>query len=1421
MKINKIYKKIMGFAASFTLMTGLVVSNSFGSVAAMAEKYVAPEATFGNYFTADYNTKTEAMNAADDLNEEICEEGFTMLKNADSALPLAEHAKVSVFGKNSSELFYGLISNYVHLRIPDDETEITFAEALTEAGMKVNPTLVNFYNDNSKSGAGRGSMPTNGTYVRGLKTGETPVSKYTSDIEESYADYSDAAIVVISRSGGEGWDPPTTMKKDAAGNPVDGARDAYDHYLQLDQNEADLMKYVGEHFEKVIVVLNTPGQFECGFLDDPGHYAYHENIKGAIWVGYSGKTGIKAIGKILNGKVNPSGKTVDTWARDFKLEPTFNNFSTFHDNSQKNSYANGAGNYVIYKEGIYVGYRYYETRGYTEGTGAYTTDGTDAKPHINGTETTQWDNWYQSNVVYPFGYGLSYTTFSQEIVSASKDNNSTITATDSITVQVKVTNTGSVAGKETAQLFLTAPYTNGGIEKAHVVYAAYAKTKLLEPGESQTVSMTVDVNDFASYDYSDANGNGFKGYELEAGAYELKLMSDAHNVIDTLNYTVGTTEKLSTDAETGNEVVNQFDDVSNYLTDTVGEQYMSRADFVGTFPKASVGLTASEELKADINRWSWSAKPSQDWIDEQGYVDDVEDFPITNESGEVVFGNDTGDIQLKDLYKADYDDPLWDEFMAQLSANTLKHLVADGGYRSGWDVKNLGITRVINAGQPAGYMTLFSGMEKPVDGNYAFFCSDTVTASSHNEELAYKKGIAIGNEALFGEGEDSNDQYSRFPGWYAPACDTHRSPFGGRNADYYSEDGMISGKMASQIIKGAMEKGVFCFLKHFAVNDQEYTRVGLCTWLNEQALREIYLKPFELAVKEGGTTAIMSALNRIGTTWTGGSYELLTNILRKEWGFHGMVVTDSYIGSYSYVDQMVYAGGDISLGYAMGEFNRTETKLTTVNGWKAIYRSAKNILYTMANSMAINTGYATPPSTLNDFTESGIITPGAVNSEYKLDIGTVTFNEDAFTMQGFEVPDESEIVYSLKEGYELPDGLTLSADGVISGVPTAEATNHEFIVQATYSSNGITSTVEATFNITIASSNGAIIYEANEAIGDLVLDKECSVSLAGATIFKPGSEGEDLGTITYSVSHKTPLPEGLTLSADGTLSGTPTKSCDGYTIIVEAKALGFKTVEKKFVLSVVNDSLTYSATELAAAKVTKSYYASVATAQGGEGITYALKDGSTLPAGLTLTASGSIVGTPSTVVTNHTFVVVAKAPYLVAKEAQFSISVGISYENVELVDATCGVVYNTSVNMANGAADTVYSVKAGDTLPEGLTLSADGTLSGTPTKAGVYTFTICANAENTIGDEVSVRLYVANGVADENGSVLNGIVAGATGALTSVAENLGVSLNAVAAGIAVVIVLAISVFVFMAKGGKKSKKAKKEKKEKKNKNKNK
>ncbi|NLN50157.1 MAG: hypothetical protein GX149_00840, partial [Acholeplasmataceae bacterium] len=482
----------------------------------------------GNYYHPDFDTKEEAAAAANLVNEEIFAEGATLLKNSDNALPIPEGAKISLFGKNASNILK-TGSGSTSTR---GNKNITLEASLAGAGFRLNPVLINFYKNNTLSGSGRGKVPVNRSIPSGYNTGETPISMYTNDIERSFSDYNDVAIVLFQRISGEGFDLPRMMSWNGVNydewivdQKVPGARKIDDHYLQLDQNEADLLKYVGTHFTNVIVLLNTGSQFEAGFLDDPTHYGYHENIKAAMWIGYPGGSGISDIGKLLKGEINPSGKTTDTYARDFKKDPTWQNFGNNLEN-HGNQYGNlpstsghhGGGfhnNYVYYEEGIYVGYRYYETRGFTDG-----------------------EEWYQDNVVYPFGHGLSYTTFTQEIIAQTPEKNSFLQADDEITITVRVTNTGLVAGKDVVQLYFTSPYYDGGVEKAHVILGDFEKTKLLEPEEFEDVVVKITAKDMASYDYNDANNNGFKGYELEHGTYVIRIMKNAHSEYESFNYVV-------------------------------------------------------------------------------------------------------------------------------------------------------------------------------------------------------------------------------------------------------------------------------------------------------------------------------------------------------------------------------------------------------------------------------------------------------------------------------------------------------------------------------------------------------------------------------------------------------------------------------------------------------------------------------------------------------------------------------------------------------------------------------------------------------------------------------------------------------------------------------------------------------------------
>ena len=1355
---NSIFRKLVSGALCAVTCISITLT---GTSSLVANAFYAPTSpTYGNYFNSDYDTREEVIAANRELNEEIEGEGLILLKN-DGSLPIGGDLKVSIFGKNSVSVMSGGSGSGAGGGVP-----VTgFIEALQQEGFSVNPNLVSFYKDNSRSGSGRGAAPGNGNVSPGYNTGETPVANYTSDLEATYDEYGDAAIVVFSRISGEGFDLPRTMMWDGStykswgansNQPVPGARDKYDHYLQLDQNESDLLKYLGEHFDNVIVLLNTGSQFEVGFLDDPGHYGYHPNVKGCIWMGYPGSSGNVAVAKALKGEINPSGRTVDTWARDFKNDPVWqnhaNNMMENGSSNKGNQYANlpGSGgnggggyqnNYVIYKEGIYMGYRYYETRGYEEGFGAYSSAGKgkadvvynqvtgqnvvlsndkDGDNEVHSTTTTEWDSWYDSQVVYPFGYGLSYTTFDWEIVESNPQNNEFIDPNGTIKVKVKVTNTGSVAGKEVVQLYYTAPYTTGGIEKAHVVLGEFAKTKLLEPGESDIVTIKMNVRSMSSYDWNDANGNGFKGYELEKGNYEIKLMKDAHTAVHTINYAVGADFAYETSETTGYPIVNRFDDVSNYLLNDEGAKdgvgYMSRADFAGTFPKMAYKITATDYVKNGLAEWNSNCDtPDRPW-----YTDVM---PTT--------GANNG-LKLHDLVAVDYNDPLWDKYMDQFTVDQLRDLAMKGGYASGQNYTDLGVTRVPNADGPAGWLY------GAPDGTYSTWCGETVLASTWNKDLARAKGVGMGNEALWGNGSNG----SKIPFWYAPAVNIHRSPFSGRNFEYYSEDGLFTGIMSAAMIDGAQSKGLICYVKHFGVNDQEANRCGLLTWLDEQTMREIYIKPWEVCVKDANTMGIMTSLNKIGTYWAGGSYELITEILHNEWGFNGNIVTDSY-SSWSHGDMMVRSGANLALG--TGGLSWGTSSPTAVT---ALRNAAQGILYSHANSMAMNTGSTpTKPRPIVSFDTISLKT-GVVNVDYVASVATAHVNTEAYP----EAKD-SDIVYTLKEGSALPEGLTLSTDGTISGQPAMETPSCNFTIVATY----IDYSKETTFSLSVISAAGSIVYNIDAPALPLAgIGKEYSVSVGTAIIEKPDATQEEIDrfpAISYSLADGEALPRGLELSSDGIISGTPVFECESYKFTVVASALGYKDRTATYEISIYND-LSYEAIELPDGKFGEDYFVSVANAECANEVTYTLAAGSTLPKGLALTPGGYIVGKPKETVTDLEITIMASAPMATPVEATYTLSIGIVFNSgITLAHGQEDAEYFGVVS-ATGTAKVDYSLKEGSRLPEGLTLNANGEITGTPTEAGIFVFTITANAEGKIGDELTLTLFIAknlNADADASG----------------------------------------------------------------------
>lgn len=1318
MKKNKsIAKKSIALCLSLAMLATAIPATF---LTAGAEHLTTPQ--FGNYYVSDYDTAEEALEASKATAQEMHEEGIILLKNQNKALPLAEGAKISVLGKNSNNLINTVWGSGAGTH---EGEEVNWKEAFADEGFVVNPKLVQFYADNSLSGSGRGTPPGNGGVTSGISTGETPVANYTQEVKDSFAEYSDAAFVVISRTGSEGVDLPRTMQWNGSNyqsygtQTVPGARSGDDHYLQLDQNEADLIKMAGDNFDKVIILFNTGTTFECGFLDDPGHYAYHENVVGALWMGYPGRTAIRALPRILKGEVNPSGHTVDNWSRDFKADPSWQNFGNQRVDgrtSTGHTYSNLGAQFIVYQEGIYNGYRYYETRGKDEGTGSWTgVESQTGNEPIHGSTTTTWDNWYKAHVVFPFGHGLSYTTFTQEIIDQSITEGSSLREQDTVELTVRVRNTGEVAGKEVVQLYYTSPYTSGGIEKSHVVLGNFEKTGIIQPGEYEDVTISVKVREMASYDYSDANQNGFKGYELDAGTYEIKIMKNAHDVLDSVTYNIASTIKCSTDGTTGNEVVNRFDDVSNYLTDSLGKEYMSRRDFQGTFPQKLINITATDAVKTEHAR---THKPTD-------YSDiDTPDSPWYNDTPIVTETiPEGGKILLKDLNGKDYDDPMWDDFLNQLSVSQLKGLVCDGNYASGKNYSEFGIKRFPNENGAGGVYWSSGGEWGKVawSGKFATYGSETVTATTWNKDLAYRRGKACGNEML----------WAGIVGFYSPAVNNHRTPFGGRNYEYFSEDGTLGGIMASYQVRGVQECGVYPYVKHFGINDQETNRCGLHSWVNEQTMREITFKPFEICVKEGKTLAIMSALSDVGATWSGGNWNLLTGLLRKEWGFNGNVVTDSYSASWGPADIMIRGGGNMALGIAGLSYQPNSN--TTLN---CVREMAHGLLYAHANSMAINEGdVPTTPPPIQEFnaTELSI---GMVGLEYTANIATATINS-------LVAPNatNSDIRYSVAEGSVLPRGLTLSQDGVISGKPRATVNNYKFVINASYGD----CVKSAEFTMSIADANGSILYDAKKDLGSVQLNKPCDLSVGGAYIFKPNAAaGEVFPEIKYSLANGSLLPQGLTLSQDGKITGTPTNRVSNYKFSVTASAFGFIDVTEEFTLNVFYASSVDAETKtLAAGKHGLGYLDTVNFVTSDEAVKYSLKAGSTLPVGLKLTEGGYIVGTPVQAVTNHVFTVVASGDYIETVEREYQITIGIRYALTDLEAAKVGKEYDAVVNFAQGAGDVTYTA---ENLPEGLEISPDGTITGKPKKAGKYEVTLTASSEGLQGDSVTLTLYVEGSV---------------------------------------------------------------------------
>ena len=869
------------------------------------------------YPTQKATNKAEAFANAQEVNLKLAEEGFVLLKNENAALPMNKGARISVFSKNSVNLSYGGSGSGGF----DTSNNKNLYESLNDAGFVTNPTLKNFY-ESSQSGPVRTANSSdldNGDNQK-IATAETPQSKYTDAVKNSYADYSDAALVVITRIGGEGFDLPRYQ------GDSEGAVSVDSHYLELDQNEIDLLTAVTDGtFKRVVVVFNTPSSFEATFLKDSAYAAFADKIDAAVWIGFTGSNGITALGEILNGDVNPSGRLVDTWAADFTKNPSFVNFGTGCLPDTTDKYDGGMYYSVDYEEGIYVGYRYYETRGETDG-----------------------EDWYNANVVYPFGYGLSYTTFDWTVGDASA---SEIELGTTITVPVTVKNTGSVAGKEVVQLYASAPYTLGGIEKAHKVLVGFAKTKLLQPGESETVTVSFDPYSAASYDYRDANSNGFSGYELEAGEYTLYVSRNAHESEKAIALNLAADVQIGTDPTTDSEVVNRYTDSENFLdSDWQLDTMLSRADWEGTWPTPQTAQqhAGTDRLYEEIR--------SEEHNNPTDF--DSEEYPW--------FGEEPT-LTLRDLLPSaeaegyepvvSYDDERWEELMMGCDEEEMIALINNGAYHT-LAMESVGLPATIHGDGPSGF-TCFMSKEQ-VNGTCQYV-SEPVMASTWNINLMNELGEAIGEEGTIGD-KATGQPYSSI---YAPGVNIHRSPFGGRCSEYFSEDPFISGMMGAAEVQGIQSRGVLPTVKHFVANEQETHRSigGDLSWLSEQALREIYLKPFEYTVKLGETRGIMTSFNRIGTRWTGGDYRLLTEILRNEWGFNGLVICDfNTIPQYMIPRMMFYAGGSLDLATQQSAM-WTDCDTSDAGDAIVLMRAVKDVMYALVNSNAMNAeviGYNPP-----------------------------------------------------------------------------------------------------------------------------------------------------------------------------------------------------------------------------------------------------------------------------------------------------------------------------------------------------------------------------------------------------------------------------------------------------------------------------
>ena len=844
--------------------------------------------------TTNQEAAVDTYAAGLEMNKELEREGIVLLKNENQSLPLSK-GKVNVFGEHASNMIY----NGSGSAAGSAEGAVTIKEGLEAAGLEVNESLWSYIEENSKSATDTSVHEGNEVDISNYPINEMSVDNYTGEYSfENLKSYSDTAIVVIGRVGGEGQDLPRT------GYGEDGSAS----YLELSQNEKNLLKGLKDNGFHTIVLVNTSYAMELGFLDSQEY-----GVEAALWVGGPGIAGATSIGDVLTGIITPSGRLVDTYAYDLTTQSTYytSDYNYYYSTENPDKILAGFSNY---SENIYVGYRWYETA--------------DAEGYWNDV-SNEYGQGYEGVVQYPFGYGLSYTSFTQEIESVDVKN-------EIVNFTVKVTNNGDkYSGKDVIQIYTEAPYTDGGIEKSKVVLSAFEKTKELAPKESDTYTLTVDLEDIASYDKNAANGSG--AYILEQGDYNFYLSNNAHSWAET-----DLTDMKKTYVYHQEEDIVYVGDAKRTSDQTVAEnQFKNSENDIIELSRADSFANAGEAVFSEIPDIGISKE------------DEIYNLVVTQASAAGEFQDEIGNIEtgtdkkytMSDMAGVPYDDEKWDKFISQMSIDDMKTLIGTGGWSTA-AIESIGKDKTKDIDGPFGLSNFVQNELGNSENSCVSYCSEVVTASTWNKELVKKFGEMVGNEG----------NATGVSGWYAPGANLHRSSFSGRNSEYYSEDSYLSGTMCANMVEGALSKGLYVYVKHFAFNDQEANRTNKenC-WMSEQTAREIYLKPFEMAVKDGGATGLMASYMWFDGQWCGGNYNLMTNVVRNEWGFHGAVITDAMdplADFYMDLNRGIRTGLTQGLSMTGGDglIKDTDDANTVI----ALRNAAHDNLYAAANSNAMN-----------------------------------------------------------------------------------------------------------------------------------------------------------------------------------------------------------------------------------------------------------------------------------------------------------------------------------------------------------------------------------------------------------------------------------------------------------------------------------